>query len=51
MPDVKLQKRHLMLSYHYYMREAIATGEYVYAFVNGKDNPANILSKHWSHNE
>jgi len=50
MPEVKLQKRHLMLSYHY-MREAIATGEYVYAFVNGKDNPADILSKHWSYSD
>lgn len=47
-PHGKLHKRHLMLSYHY-MREAFATGEYVYAFVNGKDNPSDILSKHWSH--
>ena len=29
----KLHKRHLMLSYHY-VREALATGEYVYSFVN-----------------
>jgi len=47
-PHGKLHKRHLMLSYHY-VREALATGEYVYAFVNGKDNPSDILSKHWSH--
>ena len=46
----KLHKRHLMLSYHY-VREALATGEYVYSFINGKANPSDILSKHWSHND
>ena len=50
LPTSKLHKRHLMLSYHY-VREALATGEYVYAFVNGKDNPSDILSKHWSHKD
>jgi len=49
-PHGKLHKRHLMLSYHY-MREAFATGEYVYAFVNSKDNPSDILSKHWAHRD
>ena len=47
-PHAKLKKRHLMLSYHY-VREAIASGSYVYAFIKGKDNPSDILSKHWSH--
>ena len=37
-----------MLSYHY-VREAVASGSYVYAFIKGKDNPSDILSKHWSH--
>ena len=39
-----------MLSYHY-VREALATGEYVYSFVNGKYNPSDVLSKHWCHND
>ena len=46
----RLHKRHLMLSYHY-VREALATGEYVYSFVNGKYNPSDVLSKHWCHND
>ena len=50
MPQSKLHKRHLMLSYHY-IREALATGEFVYSFVNGKSNPSDILSKHWSYND
>jgi hypothetical protein len=50
LPTSKLHKRHLMLSYHY-VREALAAGEFVYAFVNGKDNPSDILSKHWSHKD
>ena len=47
-PHSRLAKRHLMLSYHY-VREAIATGNYAYVWLNGKDNPADILSKHWSY--
>ena len=50
MPQSKLHKRHLMLSYHY-IREALATGEFVYSFVNGKSNPSDILSKHWSYKD
>jgi len=45
-PHGKLHKRHLMLSYHY-VREALATGQYLYSFVSGKNNPSDILSKHW----
>ena len=47
-PHGKLHKRHLFLSTHY-VREAMATGQYVYSFVNGKNNPSDVLSKHWSH--
>jgi hypothetical protein len=47
-PHSKLKKRHLMLSYHY-VREAIASGAYAYSFINGKYNPADILSKHWAY--
>ena len=49
-PHGKLHKRHLMLSYHY-VREAVASGSYKYAFVNGKDNLSDVLSKHWAHND
>ena len=49
-PHGKLHKRYLMLSYHY-VRESIASGSYKYAFVNGKDNLSDILSKHWSYND
>jgi len=49
-PHGKLHKRHLMLSYHY-VRESIASGSYKYAFVSGKDNLSDILSKHWSYND
>ena len=45
-PHSRLTKRHLMLSYHY-VREAVATGNYAFLWLNGKDNPADILSKHW----
>ena len=45
-PHSRLVKRHLMLSYHY-VREAIATGNYAFVWLNGKDNPSDILSKHW----
>lgn len=45
-PYSRLAKRHLMLSYHY-VRDAIASGNYAFVWLNGKDNPADILSKHW----
>jgi hypothetical protein len=47
-PHSKLHKRHLMLSYHY-VREAIATGNYAYCWIDGKKNPADVLSKHWGY--
>ena len=45
----KLHKRHNALSFHR-VREAIASKYVDFIFINGKDNPADILSKHWSHN-
>ena len=50
LPQAKLHKRHLMLSYHY-LREALATGEYVYSFISGKENPSDVLTKHWAHKD
>ena len=47
-PHRQLNKRHLMLSWHY-LREAIATGMYDYVHIPGKINPADILSKHWGY--
>ena len=44
----KLHKRHNALSFHQ-VREAIASKYVDFIFINGKDNPADILSKHWSH--
>ena len=37
-----------MLSYHY-VRVALTSGAYVYAFVKGEANPSDVLSKHWGH--
>ena len=47
-PHRKLNKRHLILSWHY-VRQAIATGTYDYVHIPGKINPADILSKHWGY--
>ena len=44
----RLHKRHLMLSYQY-VREALASGSYIYAFVKEDANPSDVLSKHWGH--
>ena len=45
-PHSRLHKRHLMLSYHYVVREALASGAYIYSFVKGEANPSDVLSKH-----
>ena len=47
-PFGKIHKRHVALSFHR-VREAIAAKIISYQFINGKINPADILSKHWSH--
>jgi hypothetical protein len=46
-PDAKLSKRHVILSFHK-VREAIASGMVQFYFIRGQNNPADILSKHWS---
>ena len=46
----KLHKRHTALSFHR-VREAIASGFIGFYHVKGTKNPADILSKHWSHND
>ena len=45
-PTSKLHKRHTVLSYHR-VREAIASGKFVFTHISGENNPADILSKHW----
>ena len=47
-PHSRLHTRHLMLSYHN-VREALASGAYIYAFIKGEANPSDVLSKHWDH--
>mmetsp|Transcript_14250 Transcript_14250/g.33114 ORF Transcript_14250/g.33114 Transcript_14250/m.33114 type:complete len:144 (+) Transcript_14250:321-752(+) len=48
-PYARLHKRHNILSYHY-VRSMIARGFIALQHINGKDNCADILTKHWSHN-
>ena len=47
-PHSKLNKRHNVLSYRR-VHEAIAVKHVVFHHINGKINPADILSKHWAH--
>ena len=49
-PKARLHKRHVMLSFHR-VREAIAARILNFTFINGKDNPADVLSKHWAHSK
>jgi hypothetical protein len=48
--NAKLHKRHTMLSFHH-VREAIAAGILGFYFLQGDDNPADILSKHWGYTQ
>ena len=45
----KLHKRHNALSFHG-VHEAIASRFIDFVCLPGPENPADILSKHWSHN-
>ena len=47
-PHSCLSKRHNALSYHR-VREAIAARIIGYFWIDGKTNPADIVSKHWSY--
>ena len=47
-PKARLHKRHVMLSFHR-VREAIAAGIINFTFIDGKNNPADVLSKHWAY--
>jgi hypothetical protein len=47
-PHAKLHKRHNALSFHR-VCEAVASKYVGFYFLPGADNPADILSKHWSY--
>ncbi|MEL7196229.1 MAG: reverse transcriptase domain-containing protein [Bacteroidota bacterium] len=47
-PHAKLHKRHTMLSFHR-VREAIASKYIRFYHIEGENNPADILSKHWGY--
>ena len=47
-PHAKLHKHHVALSFHR-VRQAIASKFVGFHFLPGVDNPADILSKHWSY--
>ena len=49
-PNAKLHKRHIMLSYHR-VREAIAAGMIAFYFIEGDRNPADIVTKHWGYQQ
>jgi hypothetical protein len=46
----KLHKRHTALSFHH-VREAVAAKIIGFYFIEGKNNPADILSKHWGYQQ
>jgi len=48
--EAKLHKRHNMLSFHF-VREAIARGFIHFTHIPGKENPADIMSKHWGYSD
>jgi hypothetical protein len=50
MPEAKLHKRHTLLSFHR-VREAIAAGMVIFTHIDGRINPADILSKHWGYQQ
>ncbi len=47
-PQSKLSKRHVALSYHR-VQEAVAAGRMRFEWIPGPDNLADILSKHWGY--
>ena len=49
-PQAKLHKRHVFLSPPR-VREAIAAGIMTFRYIQGKDNPADILTKHWGYQQ
>ena len=50
LPNSRLMKRHMALSYHR-VREAIVAKILSFHHIPGKENPADILSKHWGYQQ
>ncbi|CAJ1956273.1 unnamed protein product [Cylindrotheca closterium] len=48
--EAKLHKRHVALSFHR-VREAVASNMLSFIYIDGVLNPADILSKHWGHQQ
>ena len=49
-PHAKLHKHHNALSFHH-VREAVASKYVNFSFLDGRYNPADILSKHWGYQQ
>jgi hypothetical protein len=49
-PHSSLNKRHNALSFHRF-REMIAAKILGYYWIDGKKNPADVVSKHWGHQQ
>ena len=49
-PQSKLHKRHNALSFHC-VCEAIASNFVNFAFLDGKYNPKDVMSKHWGYQQ
>ena len=47
-PHGKINKTHVAL-YFYRVRESIYAKILNYPFIDGKNNPADVLTKHWDH--
>ena len=50
MPKAHLHKRHVMLSFHC-VHKAIAAKILHFVFINGKDNPTDVLTKLWGYQQ
>jgi hypothetical protein len=48
LPGSRLKLRHVALSFHK-VREAIASRAIRFLWIEGKENPADILTKHWAY--
>jgi hypothetical protein len=49
-PHGKLTKRHMALSFQR-VRECVAAKIFSYLYIPSSENPADMLSKHWGHNQ
>ena len=49
-PHSRLMKRHMALSHHR-VREAIASNVLSFFHMPGKENPSDVLSEHWGHQQ